>query len=177
MVQAAVSALPGHSPCDIHALQNVDPVIQEVCQSWMQRHYPTFEERKQLSLPAQVLLRPWDCLVEQQALLYCRIYHFDSGEPVLQLSLPGALIEEVLTLLHQEHGHQGVEMTISLLQSRCYWPGMGKAVRQWCAQCEQCQIAKDSLPLSRTFIGHLLASMPNEIIALDFTVLETAQNG
>ncbi|KAK7921991.1 hypothetical protein WMY93_008893 [Mugilogobius chulae] len=177
VTQAAVSALSGHSPDDIRALQDADAVIQEVCSPWRQGHYPSFEERRRLSPSAQVLLRQWNRLVEQDEVLYRKVYRPDGGEPVLQLLLPVALIEEVLTLLHQEHGHQGVERTLSLLQSRCYWPGMAKAVRQWCAHCERCQVAKDSRPPARTFMGHLLASRPNEILALDFTLLETAPNG
>ena len=177
VVQSVVSALPGLASPDIRSLQDADPVIQEVCRFWRQQQYPDFDERKLLSSAAQVLLRQWNRLVEKSGLLYRRVQRPDGGAPVLQLLLPAALIEEVLTLLHQEHGHQGVDRTLSLLQSRCYWPRMAQAVREWCAKCERCQIAKDSRPVVKANMGHLLASRPNEIVALDFTLLEPSHNG
>lgn len=131
-----------------------------------QKRNPNFEERQRFSPPALILLRQWDRLVELEGLVYRQVYRPDGGEVVRQLLLLSALVDEVLTQVHQEHGHQGVERTLSLLQPRCYWPGMSKAVRQWCEQCERCQIAKDSRPKARTFMGHLLASRPNEILAL-----------
>lgn len=50
---------------------------------------------------------------------------------------------------------------------------MSADIKQWVQVCERCQIAKDSLPVSHSFMGHLLASRPNEIMAIDFTVLVT----
>ncbi len=44
--------------------------------------------------------------------------------------LPSLLHHEVLTLLHQEHGHQGVERTTELVRQRCYWPGLTSDVVQ-----------------------------------------------
>lgn len=65
-----------------------------------------------------------------------------------------------------------------------YWPGISSEVAQWCQACKWCQVAKgvagvtkDTQPVACGFIGHLLASRPNEILAMDFTVLEPSQNG
>lgn len=44
------------------------------------------------------------------------------------------LISKVL--IHQEHGHQGMERITALLRSRYYWPGMSSDVSQWCQTCE-----------------------------------------
>lgn len=38
-------------------------------------------------------------------------------------------------------------------------------------------MAKDSGPTPQSLMGHLLASQPNKIVAIDFTQLEPAQNG
>ena len=43
--------------------------------------------------------------------------------------------------------------------------------------CERCQVAKDVHPTACSYMGHLLASRPNEIVAIDYTTLEPAQNG
>lgn len=38
-------------------------------------------------------------------------------------------------------------------------------------------MAKDVHPRARGLMGHLLAARPNEILAIDYTTLEPAQNG
>lgn len=122
--QAAVAALPGRTPRDLCTLQALDPVIQEVMPFWRAKVRPNAEERKHLSSSAGVLLQQWDHLEEQEGLLYRKVFRPDGGEAIFQLLLPATLTEEVLTQVHQEHGHQGVERTLSLLRARCYWPGM-----------------------------------------------------
>lgn len=82
----------------------------------------------------------------------------------------------MLTQVHQKHGHQGVERSLKLLRQRCYWNGMSIEVTQWCQACKRCQVAKDTHPAACRFMGHLLASHPNGILAVDYTVLEFAQN-
>lgn len=119
----------------------------------------------------------WDWLVERVGVLHRQIFCPDGAEAVLQLLLPVALREEVLTEVHQRHGHQGVERTLELLRQRCYWPGMSSEVAQWCQACERCQAAKDNQPTAHSYLGHLLASQPNEILAMDYTVLEPTHNG
>lgn len=109
--------------------------------------------------------------------MYRQVFRPDGAEAVLQVLLPAALKTNVLTEVHQGHGHQGVERTLELLPQRCYWPGMSSEVAQWCQACERCQVAKGSQPTARSLMGHLLASRPNEILAIDFTILEPSRNG
>ena len=175
--QAAIQALPQHLPADIGELQRTDPVTQEVLVFWQQKRYPNHEERKQLSPSASVLLKQWERLKELAGVLYRQAFRSDGGEVVLQVLLPTAIKNKVLTEVHQNHGHQGVGRTLELLRQRCYWPGMSSDVRRWCQTCERCQVAKDSGPPGRSFMGHLLASEPNEILAMDFTLLEPTHNG
>lgn len=101
----------------------------------------------------------------------------DGGEEVFQLVLPAVLKSEVLTQLHQEHGHQGIKRTTELVRQRCYWPAMSTEITQWCQECERCQSAKDIQPIACSFMGHLMASRPNEILAIDFTMLEPSCAG
>lgn len=96
---------------------------------------------------------------------------------VLQVVVPASLKGEVLTKVHQEHGHQGIQRMLELLRQRCYWPGMSADVSKWCQACERCQVAKDSQHPSSSYMGHLLASRPNEIVAIYYTVLEPTQSG
>ena len=76
---------------------------------------------------------------------------------------------------HDDHGHQGVERTMALLRSRCYWPNMERDVRNHIKPCETCVISK---PLKvQTPLGNLLASKPLEVLAMHFTLLEKSTNG
>ena len=175
--QATMTALPGHSLAELQTLQAADPVIQEVLDYWRQGIHPGPMERKQLSRSALTLLGQWNRLVEMEGVLYRKVFRSDGAEEFLQLVLPAVLKEDVLTQLHQEHGHQGVERTTELVRQRCYWPGMSAEVSRWCLECERCQVAKSTKPAARSFMGHLLASRPNEIVAMDFTTMEPSRNG
>ncbi len=126
---------------------------------------------------ALTLLRQWDRLMERDGMLYRRVHCPKGKEEVLQLVLPVALRSEVLRQLHQQHGHQGRERTTELVRQRCYWPGMSSDVASWCQECAWCQEAKVTQPLAQGFMGRLLSSRPNDILAVDFTVLEPTSSG
>lgn len=175
--QTTITALPGHSVADLQNLQAGDRVIQEVLAYWRKGTRPSPMERKQLSKPAMVMLGQWDRLVEKEGVVYRKVFRPDGAEEAFQLVLPEVMKKDVLTQLHQQHGHQGVERTNELVRQRCYWPGMSADVAQWCLECERCQVAKDTRPAARSFMGHLLASRPNEIVAIDFTILEPSRSG
>ena len=58
----------------------------------------------------------------------------------------------------------------------CYWPGMHHDIKQWCRECERCQVYKHTQPTACAYMGHLLASRPNQILAIDFTILEPSKS-
>uniref|UniRef100_A0A8C6TU90 Gypsy retrotransposon integrase-like protein 1 n=1 Tax=Neogobius melanostomus TaxID=47308 RepID=A0A8C6TU90_9GOBI len=170
-----ISALPFHSVTDLHALQEADPVIGVFLRFWRRGKGPDAAERRHLTKDLTTLVRQWSRLLTKEGVLYRRITL--QGDEALQLVLPTALRDLVLNQLHQEHGHQGIERTSDLVHQRCYWPGMYAEIQRWCQKCDRCQVAKDSRPAVKSYMGHLLASRPNQILAIDFTVLEPSQNG
>lgn len=172
-----ISTLPGYSVPDLRCMQEADPVIGPVIRFWEQGQRPGLEERKLLTKPVLTLLQQWNRFEEREGVLYRKIFRPDGGEVCHQLVLPDVLKEEVWIQLHQQHGHQGVERTSELIRQRCYWPNMLADVTRWCHECERCQLAKDTGPVARAFMGHLLASKPNEILAIDFTMLEPSYCG
>ena len=123
-----------------------------------------------------MLIKQWDRLVEQVRVLYRRVT-IPRGDEVLQLVLPTSLKTQVLQQLHNEHGHQGVVRTTELVRLRCYWPGMHHDIKQWCQKCERCQVFKHTQPTACAYMGHLLASRPNQILAIDITILEPSKSG
>lgn len=148
-----MTLFPCHSVSDMSAQQKADPTIQELLVFWRQGSPPSSEDHKALSRLAVVLLRQWDCLMEIEGVLYCRVFHPDGGEEILQVLLL------VATQLYQQHGHQGMECTGQLVRQRCYWTGMSQDIARWCQECERCQCAKDTQPTPGSFMGHLLCLM------------------
>lgn len=172
-----IVSFPCSSENDISVQQQTDSVIGELLVFWRRKLPPSAEERKKLSRSAVILLKQWDRLREIEGVLYRRVFRPDGGEEVLQVLLPLAMKSEVMTQLHQQHEHQGVERTTQLVWQRCYWPGMSGDIACWCQECERCQCAKGVQPTPVSFMGRLLAARPNEIVALDFTVLEPSHSG
>ncbi|KAK7916079.1 hypothetical protein WMY93_011840 [Mugilogobius chulae] len=142
--QSAITVFPNFAPADLYELQQSDPVLQEVLTFWQQKRQPTREERRVISHPAQLVLTQWDRLVEMERLLYRQVFRPDGGGVTYQLLLPRALVREVLTKAHQEHGHQGIERTLALLRSRCYWPEMSE---KWLNGARLVSVVKPRLPL------------------------------
>ena len=84
---------------------------------------------------------------------------------------------QVLELLHNAAGHQGIERTLSLVRRRCYWKGLDADVRNWIRHCERCTVSKQAMPNVKPKIKSLLAYKPLEIVAIDFTQLEKSSDG
>ncbi|XP_049332461.1 retrovirus-related Pol polyprotein from transposon opus [Astyanax mexicanus] len=177
VAQCSISAFPSHNHDELRALQEADPGIQGFISFWQAGRLPGRSVRVDLPIRTQGFLRQWDRIVVHKGLLYRRILKPDGGEEVLQLLLPECLQEEVLRQLHDHHGHQGIERTIALIRERCYWPGMTNDIEQWCQQCVRCTLAKPPQPRLRAPMGHLLASRPNEVVAIDFSFLEPTRDG
>ncbi|KAL8570085.1 hypothetical protein ACOMHN_033764 [Nucella lapillus] len=118
----------------------------------------------------------WDRLCLEHNLLYRKIQDPATRQTCFQLVLPEKLRRPAFEAVHAT-GHQGADRCLRLLQKRCYWPGMYDMVEKWVKQCERCNIAK--MPPARVTapMGHLLATKPLEVVAMDFTLLEKSSDG
>ena len=177
VAQYSTFAFPSHTPADLKLLQEANVGIGAFLPFWQEQRLPSRLVREGLPVRTQGLLRQWERIVGVDGLLYRRILKPEGGEEVLQLLLPESLQEEVLHQLHDNHGHQGVKHTTGLVRERCYWPGMASDFKQWCQKCERCTLAKPPHVRPRAPLGHLLASRPNEVVAIDFSFLEPARDG
>ena len=173
----AVTAAPSRSPEELARLQLADPALRYIWQVWGQQRPPTDMERKEADSEARDILSQWERVQEREGVLYRAIYLPPSRTLTYQLLTPAALRNEVLTHLHNNHGHQGVERTLTLVQQRCYWPKMRAQVERWCKDCPECQVSKAVRPAIKTSMGHVLASRPLEVVAVDFTSIERASDG
>ena len=166
--KAAVDNFPrGESSDELCDLQRQDAMIGPVLLAWPQK--PKAQDRLQ-----RALLQQHDRLFLKEGVLFRRIHDQQRGE-VHQLVLPSSKKLEVIASLHDGMGHQGLDRTLGLLRSRVYWPGMYVDVHSYINACERCVLGRR--PVAHTTSGHLLASRPLEVLAIDFTKLDQASDG
>ena len=172
----AQQTLHSYDPRDLRKLQEEDPVIRPVLEAWKDKHLPPGREMRGHGTACATLFRQWDRLCLEKNLLYRKIQDPSTRQTCFQLVLPEKLRRPVFEAVHST-GHQGADRCLRLLQKRCYWPGMYAMVEKWVKECERCNIAK--MPTARVTapLGHLLATKPLEVVAMDFTLLEKASDG
>ena len=98
------------------------------------------------------------------------------GETTVVL-VPKRLQRRAFELAHDECGHQGPERTHQILAARCYWPYMLDDVREACQRCQRCQLSKKPQNPVHQPQGHLIATQPLEIVAMDFIKMDPASDG
>ena len=95
-------------------MQKADPTIKDFLKFWERNVKPTFAERKQLSHQCVTLLRQWDRITREKGLMYRTVQDPKLGE-LKQLLLPATLKEKVITSLHDDIGHEGLERSLQLI--------------------------------------------------------------
>ena len=161
-------AIPHNTREDIARLQQEDTAIRIILDAW-----PAAPDTRNIPIEAKKLARQHGRLEKVEDVLYRNVNDPRLGT-LQQLVLPASLRPDVLAALHDNMGHQGVHRTTTLLQQRAYWPGMHDDVKNYISQCQRCQL--NQRPRGKTPMGHLLASRPLEVLAMDFTVLEPASD-
>lgn len=173
--EVATATFPGYTREQLRNMQESDPTIQEFLKHWPQPTPGTpaldRQNTKVLALIKQ------GCRIQEHKCLWYRVVSDPSGGRLLQLLLPAVLQGQVLKLLHDDMGHQGVERTLKLIRTRAYWPGMTRDIENYLKRCERCVTSKAPQPKIRPPMHSLIATKPLEVLAIDFTVLERSSNG
>ena len=157
-------------------MQHTDSTIKQFLKYWNLQQQPSCQDQKKEGGVVPVsLLRQWDWICQKDGLLY-RIVHDPQEGEIEQLILPKCLQKKVKQGLHGGIRHQGVERTLDLVRTRCYWPGMHEDITSYVKSCERCVLAKMPYPRIWTS-GNLLPSRPLEVLAIDFTVVKPASSG
>ena len=99
------------------------------------------------------------------------------SEEVQQIVLPKNLQNKILKSIHDDSGHQGLERTLELLQSRVFWPNMFKEVDTYLLNCECCQALKGNYAGPKTQLGSLSTKQPLELLHIDFTKADPSKSG
>lgn len=168
------SPFPSLEPEEMASLQRMDSVIAAVL-PFVGQNRPGKREVAEMGRNAKALVRQLPRLKIEDGVLYRHVTDPAQG-PLSQLVVPETMQRTFLELCHQRCGHQGAERTLQLLQRRAFWPNMNLAVDEWCRSCDRCQRAKKGIK-GHSPMGHILATKPLEVIAVDFTILEPSSDG
>ena len=86
-----------------------------------------------------------------------------------QLLVPRPHINSVLRLAHSHvlGAHLGVEKTLERIQARFYWPGMKRAVDDFCKSCPECQMVAPRPHVRNPLIPLPIISVPFSRIGMD----------
>jgi transposase InsO family protein len=168
--------LPGLSRQELIEKQKLDPEIREVWKIMDEGRQPTVREKRATPAGVRGFLKQWKRLKESEGLLY-RVVRDPRGEDIWQVLWPKSLKEQLLESMHDKLGHQGAERTELLIRARCFWPRMAKEIKEYVENCVRCRLARMPHNRVKTPMRSLTAREPNEILAIDFTVLEESVNG
>lgn len=176
LVQSNTPTLPSYTKAELQTFQVSDPTLKVLKDLWDKKQKPSWQERQTLPIPVRSLLKQWPRLREKDGLLYREIEDVNLGK-CHQLLLPSCLKEKVLTSVHNQMGHQGIERTLGLLRQRCFWGGMHEDVEKWIKSCQRCVLTKLPQPKVRAPQTPFLATRPLEVVAVDYTILDRASDG
>ena len=94
-----------------------------------------------------------------------------------QMILPIKYQAQVLKLLHDGQGHQGLERTLALCRERFYWNTMFQDVTNYVKTCPRCQTAKGDYTDPKTKLGSIIANNPMDLLCIDFTKVDPSKSG
>ena len=107
--------------------------------------------------------------------ILCREVVID-GEIQIQQVVPQVCASAILTMLHQDLGHQGRDRTLSLVRERFFWIGTTKDVDNWIRTCDRC-ILRKTPDKTATPLVNINTYQPLELVCMDFLSLETSKGG
>jgi transposase InsO family protein/dUTPase len=94
-----------------------------------------------------------------------------------RILVPSHLRTKILTMCHEDMGHQGRDRTSSILTERFFWPNMGKSVEEHLLACGRCTRAKTPHLPHRAPLHPIVATEPLELVCMDYMSLESAKGG
>ena len=168
------NVLPSYTHEQLAELQLVDKELGFVWKMWRKRWQPGHETPTDPTISGW--LREWSRITEKHGVLYRVVQDPVLGE-VKQFLVPHNLRDVVLRAVHDDWGHQGISRTLSLLKTRCFWPGLAQDVQSHIKECFKCVTAKAPTPVVKAPMRHLLALRPLELLAIDFLKLDQGKGG
>ena len=135
----AVSTFEHVTPKQMSEEQQKDPTLELVYNLVTAGEKPKpLAIAKIKSKAVQKYLLQFDRLTLKKGVLH-RLYIHNDVE-FHQMVLPIKYQAQVLCLLHDGQGHQGIEQTIALCQEQFYWNIMFQDITKYVKKCPHCQI-------------------------------------
>ena len=160
--------VPSFSLPVIKETQRSDPMLREVIhQLETGEKVPPTARAELPDLP--LLLREINRLELHDGVLYRR--RQDGEQLCFQLVLPEVLRPVVLSSLHDDMGHMGVERTLDLTRARFFWPRMSATVEGKIKTCARC-LRRKALPERAAPLVNIQTSRPLELLCMDYLTLE-----
>uniref|UniRef100_A0A669EDN0 Gypsy retrotransposon integrase-like protein 1 n=2 Tax=Oreochromis niloticus TaxID=8128 RepID=A0A669EDN0_ORENI len=162
------SVIPTYSEVDLQQHQRSDPIIGYVV-NMLENGGEADSNPNSGSVELKLMLKEWKRLELKNGLLYRTR---KSGEDVtFQLVVPHSLRSTILTCLHDNMGHMGLERTLDLVRSRFYWPKMATDVERKIKSCGRC-VRRKTLPERAAPLVSIQTTRPMELVCMDYLSLE-----
>ena len=166
----------GFTTRDFSGLPNVDDLrcLQESEPDfdfwWAWVHYGKEPTRSEIvSWKFDWWKRDQDRVLLNENNLLTRTAHLQTtarSQLIRQFLIPRVCIRDVLYWFHDRMNHFGFDRCFNKLRLTCYWLGMDKDVRAYLAACT-CHNVKYKKPIDNVEMGSLIASSPNDLVAID----------
>ena len=171
----AVSMFGKVSPDEMKEEQQKDLILGLVYK------YVTAGEKPKTSAIAKIkskavrkYLLQFERLTLKKGVLHC--LYINNDVEYHQMILPIKYQAQVLKLLHDGQGHQGLERTLALCRERFYWNTMFQDVTNYVKTCPQCQTAKGDYMDPKTKLGSIIANNPMDLLCIDFTKVDPSKS-
>ena len=147
-----VSTFEHVTPKQMAEEQQKDPTLDLVYQLVTAGEKPkTLAIAKIKSKAVRKYLLQFNRLILKKGVLHQLYIHNDVE--FHQMVLPIKYQAQVLWLLHDGQGHQGIERTIALCWEWFYWKTMFQDVTKYVKECSWCQITKGDYTEPNTILG------------------------
>ena len=94
-----------------------------------------------------------------------------------QMVLPIKYQAQMLQLLNDGQGHQGIERTIALCWEWFYWNTIFQDVTKYVKDCPWCQTVKGDYTEPNTILGVIIAHNPMDLMCIDFSKVDPSKDG
>ena len=171
----AVSIFGKVSPDKMKEEQQKDPILRLVYkQVTAGEKLKTSAIAKIKSKAVRKYLLQYERLTLKKGVLHW--LYINSDVEYHQLILPIKYQAQVLKLLHDGQGQQGLERTLASCWERFYWNTMFQDVTNYVKTCPQCQTVKGDYTDPKTKQGTIIANNPMDLLCIDFTKVDPSKS-
>ncbi len=100
-----------------------------------------------------------------------------ANEHERRLVVPPHLRQMLISMCHDDMGHQGRDRTLAILSQRFFWPAMKKTVEEYITSCGRCVRAKHPHLPHQAPLNPISSTEPLEIVCMDYMSLESSKGG